>query len=421
MTKLLSGYRVIESSMLLNGASTGMMLADLGADVIKIESPFLGDYLRIPETMHMHYQTNKGKRSLALDLRKEAGRDVLYRLLETADIFLTNAVSNRNDKLGIGFQQLKARKADIIFCQNTGFGAVGPYAEMPTHGQMMDALAGAMPVEMYEDGLVRPRREYVRRTSRMVSGGEGTAAGAIYAAFHIAAALAHRAKTGEGCYIDVSSAEAVVGSAWVAAVGQLNGARKRSPHADETLNRDIARYQSYETRDKKFILFCPEEKKFWESFCDLVGRADLKPEARGEALRRTLQEIFHTRDRDEWVRLAIDHRIPIGPVNDSADEVKADPHIAARGVFEAATLPDGQRFTFVRQPAQVDGGRPVLNAAAPGLGEHTNAILAELGYNDEEIAQLAANRVTTAEEMIHDHISDRVHEDVANSRDFQKS
>ena len=420
MTQLLAGYRVIESSMLLNGAATGMMLADLGAEVIKIESPFLGDYLRIPETMHMHRQTNKGKRSLTLDLRKDAGRAVAYRLLATADVFLTNAVSNRNEKLGIGYAQLKERKPDIIYCQNTGFGAVGPYAEMPTHGQMMDALAGAIPVEMCEDGLVRPRRDYVRRTGRMASGSEGTAAGAIYAAFHIAAALAHRARTGEGCYIDVSSAEAVVASAWIATIGQLNCARKENPYADEARNRDVARYQNYETRDKKFILFCPEEKKFWESFCVLVGRPDLKMEARGEGLRRTLQEIFHTRDRDEWVRLAIEHRLPIGPVNDSAAEVRADPHLAARGVFAEAVLPDGQLFTFVRQPAQVDGDRPRLNASAPELGEHTGAILAELGYDTAEIEKLAADRVTTSDVMLHDYLSDRVHDYVANSRDFQQ-
>src|SRR5262245_17179520 len=114
MPGLLSGFRVIESSMLLNGASTGMMLADLGAEVIKIESPFLGDYLRLDETDHLHLQANRGKRSLALDLRKDAGREIFYKLLATADAFVTNALPGRNEKLGIGYAQMRKKKRDIV-------------------------------------------------------------------------------------------------------------------------------------------------------------------------------------------------------------------------------------------------------------------------------------------------------------------
>jgi formyl-CoA transferase len=225
---LLSGYRVIESSMLLNGAATGMMLVDLGAEVIKVESPAMGDYLRLPETRHLHLQASKGKRSIALDLKQQGGREVFGRLLQTADVFLTNAVADRNDRLGIGYDQLKALKPDIVYCQNTGFGATGPFREVPAHGQMMDAMAGALPMKMGDDGLVVPSDRYARRTGSLVSGGEGTAMGAIYAAFHIAAGLAHREKTGEGCFIDVSSAHAVVASAWTSVSALLNRPSRRA-------------------------------------------------------------------------------------------------------------------------------------------------------------------------------------------------
>ncbi|MET0984531.1 MAG: CaiB/BaiF CoA-transferase family protein [Steroidobacteraceae bacterium] len=398
MSELLSGYRVIESSVLLNGASTSMMLVDLGAEVIKVESPFLGDYLRLEETFHFHLQTNKGKRSIALDMRKDAAREVFYRLLETADVFVTNAPGNNNAKLGLSFEDLRERKPDIVYCQNTGFGAAGPYAQVPAHGQMMDALAGAQPAEMDSDGLTRPK-SYVRRTGRMVAGGEGTAAGAIYAAFHIAAALAHRERTGQGCYIDVSSADAVIASAWTAASGQLNVPLAQQTWREETAMRAVARYQWYETRDHRFVLFCPEETKFWNRFCDLVGRGDLKEQQSGVTLRHEIQKIFHTRDQAEWMRLAIEHRLPIGPAYDEMDEIKADPHVQARGILHDAHIPGHGDFTYIAQPARIGGQQPVARTPAPHLGQHTHEILLELGYTPERIEQLAREFVTTAEKQ----------------------
>ncbi|MGE0046696.1 MAG: CaiB/BaiF CoA transferase family protein [Hyphomonadaceae bacterium] len=411
MTSLLSGCRVIESSMLLNGASTTMMLADLGADIIKVESPFLGDYLRIEETMHMHRQTNKNKRSIALDLRKPEGQEIFARLMKTADVFVTNAIADRNRKLGLAYDQLTALKPDIVYCQNTGFGATGPYAEMPTHGQMMDSLAGAMPMELGEDGFTHPKAAYVRRTGSLASAGEGTAAGAIYAAFHIAAALAHRAKTGRGAYIDVSSAEAVIASAWIAACNQLNKPERAGFWQNEDNILPIARYQAYETKDHFFVLFCPEEKKFWHAFCDLVERPDLKDEANGIDLRRELQTIFRTRARDEWVALALKHNFPLGPIHDGVAAVRADPHIAARGVFIEGTDETGAPFTYIGQPALIAGVARVAPTPPPGLGEHTSVILRELGYGDSDIQRFEAAQVTRAPERDPDHISNRVYGD----------
>jgi len=404
LSKLLAGYRVVESSMLLNGASTGMMLVDLGAEVVKIESPFLGDYIRLPETMQAHRQTNKGRRSLALDLRKDQGREILERLIASADVFVTNAVADRNRKLGLAYDQLKAIKPDIVYCQHTGFGATGPYAELPTHGQMMDSLAGALPVSLDADGFTRPNPRYLRRTGSMASGAEGTVAGAIYAAFHIASGLAHRAKTGEGCYIDVSSAEAVVATAWIAAAGQLNNPDRMGWWQDEANHRPVARYQSYQTRDGKFVLFCPEEKKFWEPFCDLVGRPDLKPQTRGVDLRREVQAIFHQRDRSAWLELAVEHRLPIGPIHETASEVRGDPQIAARGIFQEAG-----GSTFIGQPALVDGVRETPAATVPELGEHTAEVLAELGVTSAQIARFAAEEVTSARAHLSDHISNAIY------------
>src|SRR6202030_4346093 len=120
----------------------------------------------------------------------------------------------RNEKLGLSYEQLRDQKPDLVYCQHTGFGATGPYREIPVHGQMMDALAGALPVEMGPDGLTRPLVPARGRSGSMMMGGEGTSTGAVYAAMHVAAALVRRARTGEGCYLDISAADAVIANAW---------------------------------------------------------------------------------------------------------------------------------------------------------------------------------------------------------------
>jgi crotonobetainyl-CoA:carnitine CoA-transferase CaiB-like acyl-CoA transferase len=140
----------------------GTLLGDLGADVIKIESPFQGDYLRdflgqiTPHHSPAHVQVNKNKRSVALDLRTAAGKEIFWRLLATADVFLDGNAGDALDRLGVGYAEQRKRKPDIVFCQVSGFGHGGAYGSIPTHGQMMNALAACTPMEMGEDGLTRP-------------------------------------------------------------------------------------------------------------------------------------------------------------------------------------------------------------------------------------------------------------------------
>jgi crotonobetainyl-CoA:carnitine CoA-transferase CaiB-like acyl-CoA transferase len=268
---------------------------------------------------------------------------------------------------------------------------------------MMDALAGALPVEMGEDGLTRPR-PVGRRAGTMAAGGDGTATGAVYAAMHMAAALARRERTGEGCYIDVSSAEAVVANAWVSASNKLNCNGGVAFRTEEQL-REVARYQWYETEDGGFVLFCPEEKKFWTAFCEAIHRPDLVDRTHGVDLRRELQTIFWTMTRDAWVRFGLEHRIPIGPSYDRVEQVQADAQIHARGLFVDGADERGRPFTYIGQPARVDGEVPTTFTPAPALGEQTGEILLELGFDRSEIERFAAEHVTTAAYFDHDHIA----------------
>jgi crotonobetainyl-CoA:carnitine CoA-transferase CaiB-like acyl-CoA transferase len=411
---LLSGIKVLESAQLFNGDTLGAILGDLGADVIKIESPFRGDYLRdilgqvTPHNSPAHLQVNKNKRSLALDLRKEQGRDVFWKLLSTADVFVDGNSADALDKLGVGYEAQRAHRPEIVYCQYTGYGATGPYATIPTHGQMMNAAAGATLVEMDEAGFVRPYRG-PQVFNGIASGGEGTAAGATFAALHVTAALVQTACSGEGCYIDVSASEAVISSAWIAATYQLNDDRivdRRSLldpiDPDGTTS---AKYQFYRTLDNRYVLFCCIEPAFWENFCRVANREDLIDEAGTEAvdfavssdpdqaLRREIQKIIETRTQSEWVSLAAEHDLAIGPALQQ-NELREDPQLTARGALVEAVHPVAGPFTHVTLPALVNGQRSTeIRYHAPALGEQSDEILAEAGFEQDAIAALRASGV----------------------------
>src|SRR5271156_3733588 len=163
MIKLLEGIRVLECAVLPTGDNTSRLLGDLGADVIKVERPGVGDYLRdlggtiTPRHSALHLLANRNKRSVTLNLRSEQGREIFFELLRTADIFVDGFAGDACDRLGIGYQAQRAVKPDIIYCQASGFGAHGPYGQIPVHGYMMGGVAGDVIVEVGEDDLVRQR------------------------------------------------------------------------------------------------------------------------------------------------------------------------------------------------------------------------------------------------------------------------
>jgi crotonobetainyl-CoA:carnitine CoA-transferase CaiB-like acyl-CoA transferase len=373
-----------------------MMLADMGAEVIKVENPVLGDFIRDPDSVHLHDQANRNKRSITLDLRSEAGRLAFLRLLETADAFVTNARSDRNNRLGLDYATLSACKPDLVYCQTTGFGATGPYRDMPVHSQMMDALAGSLPVEVGEDGLTRPRPMLQGRPGTLTFNGEATTAAAVHGAMHIAAGLARAARTGLGCYIDVSAAEAAIASGWTSSTTLLNRGQAWRDARDP---RHVARYQWYQTSDERFVIFCPVETRFWHAWCELVGRQDLKPRTYGQDLRHEIQAVIATRSQQDWVELALAHDLPISPSHETVEDLRSDAQLAARGIFIDATSSDGNGFTAIGQPALIDGARPSQVRPAPRLGEHSAEILAELGYSSPEIERLRVDGVISSKPL----------------------
>jgi crotonobetainyl-CoA:carnitine CoA-transferase CaiB-like acyl-CoA transferase len=407
MTPLLDGIRVLEVAVLFNGDLVGQHLGDLGADVIKIESPGRGDYLRdmlgqiAPHQSPAHLQVNRNKRSITLDVRIEAGREVFWKLFETADVFVDGLLSGACDRMGIGYTEQRRRKPSIVYCHCSGFGATGPYAAIPTHGQMMNAAAGAVTVAVDDDGFVRqrPNDELMYGTS---GGGDGTTAAAIHAALRTVAALVRRDRSGDGAFIDAAGADAVIAQGWIGAVYGWNEQRLtdriglRSPGTPPFSS---ARYQYYATADRGFVLFCAIEPKFWKRFCAAIGQPELAGAdaedgapvefAHGDdVLRRELQQVFATRTQHEWLSLAIEHDVPIGPAHQGVASLLEDDHLRARDIIVEGVHPAAGPFTYVGSPVIVDGERFEVRTPAPGLGEHTDELLAELCIDAGEVARL---------------------------------
>ena len=394
---LLSGIRVIESAVLLNGDTVGMYLGDLGADVIKIESPPGGDYLRYflgqvsPGNSVPHLQVNKNKRSVFVDLKSEAGLEVFWRLLATADVFIDGNRPGVCDRLGIGYEAQRRRVPHIVYVQHTGFGSAGPYAKIPPHGMMMGALAGAHPLQVGEDGLVHQRQVSVDGPEM---GGEATAAGGVHAAMHACAALVRAKTSGQGAFIDVAASDATLVNAWLPVTLQRNDSRitdrsGMAERADGELSG--ARYQFYRTKDDKLVLFGCIEQRFWAVFCDRIDRADLVTRGNeggtdevgwgGEdtQLRCDLQDVFATRTLAEWTQLAAEAGLPISPAHQSLTDVASDPQIAARGVLLNEIHPVAGEVSYVGSAARVDGQAYRVRRHAPAPGEHTRELLEELG------------------------------------------
>jgi crotonobetainyl-CoA:carnitine CoA-transferase CaiB-like acyl-CoA transferase len=393
---LLEGIRVVETGILLSVDNLGSLLGDAGADVIKVEAPGLGDYLRnigpglAPDWSVAHLASNRNKRSMTLDLRTRPGQQAMARVIETADVFITGNIGDTNRKLGLDYETLRTIKPDIVYCQVTGFGASGPYADIPTHGKMMDALGGGTPpMRLRENGLVEPV------PGSPVPGGSGVTIGPLYAAFAVATGLSRRDRTGQGCSIDVSCADSVLAGKLNPALEALNVAKVNPEKPMGDLSRS-AKYQHYQTADGKYILFCCIEPKFWDNFCRASEREDLmERHDRGQAvdfgfgdeeLRRELQKVFHTKAQQEWVSIAIERDIPMGPALELG-EVAGDPHLQARGMVVREHHPLLGDLVTLGTPIRVQGESFVVRSA-PALGEHTEEILESLGYSGDEVEQL---------------------------------
>lgn len=362
----LTGVRVLDFSRLLPGAFATLVMAELGAEVIKIEDPRGGDPMRhLPPLVGgrgiYDLLLGRGKKSVAIDLRDPASAPVVERLLRTADVVVESFRPATARRLGVDGPAIRARHPRVIHCAITGYGQTGPYAERPGHDLNYVALSG----------LLAADRPGVTDLPRMFIADVG--GGAMSAVVSVLAALFARERTGDGATLDVSIHDAAL--YWM----MLPAARELVPDGVEAIGElptfgRHACYNIYRTRDGERIALGALEPKFWLTFCAAVGRDDLAgrhltDEADQTSLREEVGAIFATRTRAEWLAAFEGHDVCLTPVNAPADALR-DPHILARGTV---TVRDG--LPAIRPPfaAQVPDLPP-----APVVGQDTEAVLAAL-------------------------------------------
>ncbi|HEX7007315.1 MAG TPA: CaiB/BaiF CoA-transferase family protein [Alphaproteobacteria bacterium] len=386
-TKPLAGLRVLDLTRLLPGPMCTLHLADMGADVIKIEDPATGDYARWYEPRrHTHsaifLMLNRNKRSVALDLRKAEGREAFLRLAETADVIVESFRPGVMDRLGIGFEAVRARNPRIVFCALSGYGATGPYRDRAGHDINYCAYAGVA----HENGPAG---------GPPVAGNfqiADLAGGALSAAMGILAAVVDQRTTGKGRFVDVAMADCTLAHA-VIAFSTYAATGAPTERGRGRLSGGFPAYGFYEAKDGGYVSLGALEPKFWANFCRAVGREDWidRHEAAGaeaEALRAELAALFKTRTRDEWARLLDDADCCLAPVLTIA-EAAANEQFRARGmIFEVDNREDGTLAEFAL-PIRFSDFEFAVERPAPRHGEHTAELLAEVGLESDAIAALS--------------------------------
>ena len=397
-TPPLHGLRIIEASALGPAAIT-TALVDLGADVIKVEPP-AGDYIRemtwpiVEGTSLMHLHLNRGKRSLVLDLRTDAGVAIFKELALGSDVVVEAMRPGALARRGVGYDDLRTLNPKIVFCTVSGYGTTGPYRDYPSHGIAYDTWAGIVRVATDDEGFT-----YLPEHVSI-----GIYAAPLFGALGILAAVIRARQTGESASIDLAQSDAAAAFDWYRSETWRAYERPESEvtgnKADDFERRapgtagmvDAVRYQVYETKDGSHVLFMASEQAFWRNFCEGVERMDLferwpgsryADHARGNReLQGQLREIFRTKTATEWLEFGGRVNTPIGPVN-TPKTLLDDPQFADRfDLLPAAQVGADQLFTPLHF---VDEDLP-HPAKAPTVGQHTEDVLRSvLGYDDNRI------------------------------------
>lgn len=376
MYDLLQDITILEVS-LLGPDALGMHLADLGANVIKVEEPPSGSYIRsvggtkIDEVSTLHLRWNRGKKSLALDLKNPKGRDLFLELAKKVNVIIAGLRAGAMERFGVGYESLRKGNAGLVYCSLNGSGLSGPYHGLAMHGVAFDAYAGLAPPSFRADGTPYIGQHF----------GAGLETSALYAALAVAAALVQAKTSGEGRHIEVSELDSAI--SWQASA--IDSTMNKL-HSDFEGMEDAVRYQYYRTKDDHFFIFQCSEEKFFANFCKAVGREDLLEggprklvgdHARGdEGLRRELAKIMLTKSRSEWVDFFIANDCAGAPVYSSA-EVTSDRHFQARKLTFNQTLQSGREVKWLGTPIKLQG-QNFSPKAAPTPGQHTDEILLSL-------------------------------------------
>jgi formyl-CoA transferase len=373
-----------------------MMLGDLGADVIKVERPQVGDDTRRwgpPEAggeAAYYLCVNRNKRSLTVNLKHPEGQALIRKLARQSDIVIENYMVGTLDRLGLGYEDLRKENPGIIYCSITGFGQDGPYKDQPGYDFMIQGMGGVMSFTGDPEG---PPMKVGVAIVDITTG--------MFACSAILAALRHREKTGQGQYIDMALLDSVV--AWLANVGSNYLVSGELPKRYGNAHPNIVPYQPFLTRDNTYIALAVGNDQQWQKFCQLAGLDDLAHDPRfttnpervknRDTLIPLVARAMLKRPADEWLAELGKLKIPCGPIN-TFDKVFSDPQLLFRGMLAEVPHPTAGTVKMVASPMKLSQTPCDIKRHPPLLGEHTEELLqARFGLSTSEIESLRQNGV----------------------------
>ncbi len=386
----LAGVRVVDFTRVLAGPFCTMMLADLGADVIKIEDPLLGDETRhwgppwTESGLSAYYTSvNRNKRAITLDLKSPEGQEIARQLIANSEIVVENFKPDGMSAFGLGYENAAALKPAIVYASITGYGQTSPYRDRPGYDFVVQAMSGLMAITGERGG--EPHKVGVA-ISDVTAG--------LFAAMSILAALIHARATGEGQHLDIALLDTQIAALVnVAASALVSG---QTPRRYGNAHPSIVPYQPFHASDALFSLAVGNDRQF-RQLCALIDHPEWSDDARfatnparvahRDVLIPLLEQVFITRTAAAWVEALNQVGIPAGRLNTLTDML-ADPHIEARGLV---TEIDG--IPLIAPPVHFSATPPTVRSAPPAHGQHTDTILSELGFTAEAVADLRARRI----------------------------
>jgi len=389
----LSGIKILDLSRLLPGPFGTLLLADMGAEVVKVEDPNGGDYGRwappLLGNLSCHFHAlNRNKKSITINLKHPEGVSLLLHLVKKFDVLIEQFRPGVMDRLGVGYEEVRKANPRIVYCALSGYGATGPYKDRAGHDLNYMGIAGA--------ASITGPREGAPVVSGLQIGDIG--GGALMCVIGILSALHHRDRAGEGQFVDVSMTDGIVSWLALQAADYFAEPKTVPGPGDMRLNGGLLCYRIYETSDGRHITMGALEPKFWEAFCRAVDRPHLIGEqyAQGTAREKPCEELealFKSKTFDEWVAFAADKDLMLEPIL-TFGEAFSHPQVKAREMVVEVNDPRTGPQRQLGFPIKFSETPGEIRSFAPELGEHTEEVLVrELEYSREEIARLRKDKV----------------------------